>query len=103
MSVEVDPDLEDPLVYGAQKKARARVCHDSESTTEGEPTNKRRLGFAKRLHRHGRLNVEVSDAALVTAILIADEKECVHVGSECRRWSVRVVDSGSFYSEVGPT
>ena len=97
MLVEVGSNFENPLVHGAQKKARDRVCHDPESTIEGKPTNKRRLGFTKRLHRHGRLKVEVSDAVLVIATLIAYEKEGVHVRSDRRRRSIRVVDLGPFF------
>ena len=96
MPVEVSPNVEDLLVHGAQKKARDRIYHDPESTIEGKSTNERRLGFTERLHRNDCLKVEVSDAVLVIAILIADEKEGVHVRSDRRRWSARVVDPGPF-------
>ena len=80
MLVEVGSNFENPLVHGAQKKARDRVCHDPESTIEGKPTNERHLDLTQRLHRHDRLKVEESGAVLVVAIIIADEKEGVHVG-----------------------
>ena len=97
MPVEVGPNLESPLVNCAQKRARDSVGHDPAGTTNREPTNERSLGFRKRLNRHCRLKVKVSAAVVGTAILIGDEKEGVHVGSECRRGFVRVIDTDPLF------
>ena len=46
MPVKIGPSCEGPFVHGAQKKAWDRVCHDPESTADGEePTNERRFGL----------------------------------------------------------
>jgi hypothetical protein len=98
--VQESPDHEGSSVDRAQKAAWDRVCNDPDGSRQGKAPSERRFGRTKRLHGDSRVEVRVGDAVVPCTAVTSDKKKMVHVRSERRRRSVRIVDTSPFFRGV---